>query len=82
MEATRADGWGGGGTSRALAWLNLGETKGTDERRREEVKDSDRVRKGCQSIARETLESAGIVKGAGRRSFPESEIMWNRIKVK
>ena len=31
---TRAGGWGGDGTACALAWLNLGETEETDERRR------------------------------------------------
>ena len=47
----------------------------------DEVKDSDMVMESSWRIERETSESAGIVKGMGRRSLPESEIMWNRIKV-
>ena len=56
MAATRADGWGGDGTARALAWIDLGRKTGWTQG--DEVKDSDRVRKGCRRIERETSESA------------------------
>ena len=33
LSETRADGWGGDGTDRALVWINRGDTKGKGGKR-------------------------------------------------
>ena len=54
IAAPRVDGWVGDGSARALAWLNIGNTEGTDESRISQGLIS--VRKGCCRIARDRSE--------------------------
>ena len=80
LAATRAGGWSGDATARALAWLDIGRKNRADMtgRRRERG----RGRRGCWRIARKTqsrriagrTEGRGIGEDGGSREWSSSSI--------